>query len=100
MRTHRQTRLTGAPGWDRFGLNHQLEVSRGTRNHLLPVLKLPPRARSLQAALKDSLGIEAKLTGGSGGVFRVLADGQTLFDRHSAGGRYPEPQEILDALGK
>jgi len=46
------------------------------------------------------LGIEAKLTGGSGGVFRVLADGQTLFDRHSAGGRYPEPQEILDALGK
>ena len=42
--------------------------------------------------------MEAKLTGGGGGIFRVLADGQTVFDRHKAGGRFPEHQEILDAL--
>jgi predicted Rdx family selenoprotein len=52
----------------------------------------------LQAAIKEAIGIEARLTGGHGGVFRVTADGKVVFDRHENGGRYPEPQEILDLL--
>ena len=34
---------------------------------------------------------------GDGGIFDVVVDGRLVFSKHAAG-RYPEPQEILDAL--
>lgn len=52
----------------------------------------------MQAAIKEAYGVDAKLTGGSGGILRVEVDGNTVFDRHSEGGRYPEPEEIVDLM--
>jgi predicted Rdx family selenoprotein len=34
---------------------------------------------------------------GSGGIFKVSANNQLLFDKHSAG-RFPSEKEILDKL--
>ena len=56
-----------------------------------------PRASSLEATLKRELGIDAELVKGGGGVFDVHADGQLVFSKH-AEGRYPEEDEIVQAL--
>lgn len=49
------------------------------------------------AALQEELGIEAELHEGAGGVYDVIADGEPIFSKHETG-RFPEDQEILDAL--
>jgi selT/selW/selH-like putative selenoprotein len=51
----------------------------------------------LEARLRDELGIVAELIGGTKGVFDVVADGELVFSKH-AEGRFPEDQEIVDAL--
>jgi selenoprotein W-related protein len=53
----------------------------------------------LATELKRRLGIESKLTPGSGGVFEVTADGKLIFSKKSVG-RFPEHAEILGALEK
>ena len=53
----------------------------------------------MAAVLKKRLGVESKLTAGSGGVFDVTADGELIFSKKSAG-RFPETEEILGALQK
>jgi selenoprotein W-related protein len=51
----------------------------------------------LAAAIKKSLGIDAELIPGSGGVFDVKADGQLVFSKKAAG-RFPESVEVISAL--
>ena len=47
--------------------------------------------------LKDALGVEAKLTKGSGGVFDVVVDGTLVYSKRETG-RFPEPGEVLRAI--
>jgi len=53
----------------------------------------------LATELKKRLGIESTLIPGGGGVFDVSVDGKVIFSKKSVG-RFPEPREILGALGK
>ena len=41
--------------------------------------------------------MEAELKKGAGGVFDVAADGKLVFSKHREA-RYPEPEEIIQAL--
>lgn len=41
--------------------------------------------------------MESELVEGSNGVFDVVVDGKLIFSKHRTG-RFPEPEEILDAL--
>lgn len=49
--------------------------------------------------MKKALGVDAKLTKGSGGVFDVVVDGKLVFSKNEAG-RFPDPGEIAGRLGK
>jgi selenoprotein W-related protein len=51
----------------------------------------------LAADISEAVGVEAKLTRGSGGIFDVTADGAVIFSKH-AEGRFPENAEIIEAL--
>lgn len=51
----------------------------------------------MAAAIKDARNIDAELIPGSGGIFDVVADGNLIFSKHKES-RFPEHQEILDAL--
>lgn len=51
------------------------------------------------AAIKNELSIEPQLIKGGGGIFDVKADGKLIYSKHQTG-RFPEDQEILDALGR
>ena len=42
--------------------------------------------------------MEAALIEGAGGIFDVKVDGKLIYSKDRTG-RYPEPQEIVDALG-
>jgi selenoprotein W-related protein len=53
----------------------------------------------LATELKKRLGIESTLIPGGGGVFDVSVDGKVVFSKKLVG-RFPETQEILNALGK
>jgi len=53
----------------------------------------------LAAELKEHLGIEATLVPGSGGVFDVTVDGNSIFSKKAAG-RFPRDGEILEKLKK
>jgi selT/selW/selH-like putative selenoprotein len=52
----------------------------------------------LAAEIENTLGIEAELVEGTDGVFDVVANGELIFSKHSAG-RFPEHPEILVLLG-
>ncbi len=47
--------------------------------------------------MKKARGIDAKLVGGSGGVFDVVVDGRLVFSKKQVG-RFPEPGEVLGML--
>ncbi|MEB3197214.1 MAG: Rdx family protein [Candidatus Sericytochromatia bacterium] len=49
------------------------------------------------AEVRASLGIEARLTRGSGGVFLVTKDGAPVFDKKACQ-RFPEPDEVPGLL--
>jgi selT/selW/selH-like putative selenoprotein len=51
----------------------------------------------LEAKINEELGIEAKLAEGENGIFDVIADGEVVFSKHTAG-RFPDTQEIIDIL--
>jgi selT/selW/selH-like putative selenoprotein len=53
----------------------------------------------LAAAIKKAVGADPKLIPSGGGVFEIVADGQLVFSKKSAG-RFPEDQEVLSALRK
>jgi len=52
----------------------------------------------LRAAIEQAKGVQATLTPGHGGVFKVLVDGRVLYDRHAAGGRFPDESDIVAQL--
>ena len=47
--------------------------------------------------MKQSVGAEAELVEGSGGVFEVVVDGQLVFSKKALG-RFPTDDEILKQL--
>lgn len=49
--------------------------------------------------LKNAFDIDATLKIGTPGQFDVLVEGKLVFSKHAAG-RFPEHQEVLDALSK
>ena len=52
-------------------------------------------ASSLAAAIKDKLGITAKLKKGHGGIFEVAVDGKILYTNSTVCGSFPEEVEIV-----
>ncbi len=52
----------------------------------------------MAAAIQREVGVEPELLEGGGGVFTVIADGQTLFSK-SETGRFPEHDEVLSQIG-
>ena len=56
-----------------------------------------PRASSLAAEISETLGLEAELAKGSGGVFDVKADDAVIFSKHDEG-RFPDNVEVIEAL--
>jgi predicted Rdx family selenoprotein len=47
----------------------------------------------LAAELKKEFGITTRLIRGGGGIFDVVADGDTIFSKFRAG-RFPNPGEV------
>ena len=52
-------------------------------------------ASSLAAAIKDKLGITAKLKKGHGGIFEVAIDGKVLYTNRNVCGSLPTEEEIV-----
>jgi len=52
-------------------------------------------ASSLAAAIKDKLGITAKLKKGHGGIFEVAMDGRIVYTNRNVCGTLPTEEEIL-----
>jgi len=53
-------------------------------------------ASSLAAAIKDKLGITAKLKQGHGGIFEVAIDGKVLYTNRNVCGSFPGEEEIIE----
>jgi len=53
----------------------------------------------LADTLKKEINIDSELIKGGNGNFIVTVDGTVIFSKKSVG-RFPEDQEILDAIGK
>lgn len=53
----------------------------------------------MAAAIKAEHGVDAQLIEGGGGIFDVKADGKLVYSKDETG-RFPENQEVLDALAK
>jgi predicted Rdx family selenoprotein len=52
-------------------------------------------ASSLAAAIKDKLGITAKLKKGHGGIFEVAMDGRILYTNRNVCGSLPTEEEVI-----
>lgn len=72
----------------------QVEVVYCTRCRWL--LRAGWTAQELLASFDTTLG-GVRLVPGTGGVFRVLVDGETIWDR-KAEGRFPEPKELKQRI--
>ena len=57
-------------------------------------------ASSLAAAIKDKLGITAKLKKGHGGIFEVAIDGKVLYTNRNVCGTLPTEVEIVKKTKK
>ena len=51
----------------------------------------------MAAEIKKELGVDSQVVRGSGGIFKVTANNQLLFDKH-AEGRFPSEKEIVEKL--
>ncbi|MAG95023.1 MAG: hypothetical protein CMJ48_14955 [Planctomycetaceae bacterium] len=51
----------------------------------------------MAAAIKNATGVDCELIAGGGGVFDVVADGNTIYSKHETG-RFPNDDEVLTAL--
>lgn len=49
--------------------------------------------------MREAFGVDAELIQGSGGIFDVIVDGKKVYSKHSTG-RFPEPGEVVKAMGK
>jgi len=57
-------------------------------------------ASSMAAAIKDKLGITAKLKKGHGGIFEVAIDGKVLYTNRNVCGTLPTEVEIVKKTKK
>ena len=57
-----------------------------------------PNASSLAAAIKDSLGLNAELIEGRGGIFEVTVNNDKIYDNQEVCGRLPSNEEVLEKL--
>ena len=53
----------------------------------------------MAAQLEDKLGVEARLTAGSGGEFEVVVNGELVYSKRATG-EFPEEQPLLETIGK
>jgi len=53
----------------------------------------------LEAAIKERLTAEVELVGGTGGVFEVYRDDETIFSKRREK-RFPETEEIIERLSR
>jgi selT/selW/selH-like putative selenoprotein len=51
----------------------------------------------LAAEIRKTFGVESEIVRGSGGIFIVSADNQTLFSKKEQG-RFPTEREIIEML--
>ncbi|MBW3564775.1 MAG: Rdx family protein [Acidobacteria bacterium] len=58
-----------------------------------------PRASSLAAAIKQELGVEAKLVRGKDGIFDVSVNDELIFSKHETG-RFPDESEVIASMRK
>lgn len=49
----------------------------------------------MAAELQEALGVEAELVAGGGGIFDVEVDGELVFSKLGADGRFPKDGEIV-----
>jgi len=54
---------------------------------------------SLAAKIEDAFDVQSKLIIGKPGQFDVIVDGKLVFSKHKEG-RFPEHQEVLDAMSR
>ena len=58
-----------------------------------------PDADRVSKEIRIKTGLDPELTPGSGGIFDVKLDGETVFSKHEVG-RFPKDGEISDLLEK
>ncbi|MEM1435225.1 MAG: Rdx family protein [Pseudomonadota bacterium] len=58
-----------------------------------------PAAASLAATIKESLGVEAALTRGAGGIFDVTIDGHLLYSKFETH-QFPDESEIVSLIAQ
>ena len=58
-----------------------------------------PKAASLAEEVRQSVGAEAQLVAGSGGVFDVVVDGNLVYSKAQTG-RFPDPGEVSRKLNQ
>ncbi|MBV8520356.1 MAG: Rdx family protein [Acidobacteria bacterium] len=56
-----------------------------------------PRASSLAAEIKKTLGYDSEIVRGSGGIFVVTVDNRVLFSKKEEG-RFPRESEIIEKI--
>lgn len=47
----------------------------------------------MAAEIREASGVDAELVAGGGGIFQVIRDGRTLYDKKETG-RFPKPGEV------
>ena len=58
-----------------------------------------PDADRVSKEIRIKTGLDPKLTPGSGGIFDVKLNGETVFSKHQVG-RFPKDSEISDLIEK
>ncbi len=53
----------------------------------------------MAAEIKDTFDVDPEMKPGAGGIFDVHVDGELIFSKHQVG-RFPENDEVLDAIQK
>jgi selenoprotein W-related protein len=56
-----------------------------------------PKAASLASAIRERFDVETEFIEGGGGIFDVRLNGNLVFSKHETG-RFPEHEEVLDAI--
>ena len=51
----------------------------------------------MAAVIQEEFGVEPQLVKGDSGIFDVVVDGRLVFSKFEAG-RFPEDEEVLEAL--
>ena len=58
-----------------------------------------PRAAGLAEKIKDEIGIDAQLIPGSGGIYDIVVDSNTIYSK-SKTKRFPDNDDIIKLINK